>query len=105
MSYKGRKLYDIAYARSGDKGGNANIGVVAYKEEDYSLIDEVLTEESVAEYFHTLNVKKVIKYRLPNLRAFNFVLYGVLGQGGTGLLRVDSQGKALGQALLEMDIL
>jgi hypothetical protein len=104
MTNNPRKLYDIAYARSGDKGGNANIGVIAYKEEDYELILSSLTEERVAKYFDSLGITEVIKYPMPNLWAINFVLIGVLGQGGTGLLRIDAQGKALGQAILEMTI-
>ncbi len=104
MRTKTPKLYDIAYARSGDKGGNANIGVIAYKEEDYDLILAILTEEKVAKYFAPLGVKEVIRYPMPNLWAINFVLVGILGQGGTGLLRIDAQGKALGQALLELEI-
>lgn len=103
MSEK-KKLYDIAYARSGDKGGNANIGVIAYKEKDYELLLSHLTEEKVRDYFKTLGVSEVIRYPMPNLWAVNFVLVGILGQGGTGLLRIDAQGKALGQALLEMEI-
>lgn len=99
-----RTLHDIAYARSGDKGGNANIGVIAYKEEDYALLLSTLTEKKVAEYFSPLGVETVIRYPMPNLWAINFVLIGALGQGGTGLLRIDAQGKALGQALLEMEI-
>lgn len=104
MKEKRETLYDIAYARSGDKGGNANIGVIAYREEEYPLIDRLLTEERVLDYFRKTGVKKVIKYRLPNLLALNFVLIGALGKGGGSLLRIDQQGKALGQALLEMKL-
>lgn len=104
MTTETPKLYDIAYARSGDKGGNANIGVIAYKEEYYDLLLSTLTEERVARYFSPLGVKKVIRYPMPNLWAINFILVGILGQGGTGLLRIDAQGKALGQALLEMEL-
>lgn len=104
---KGKKrgrLYDIAYARSGDKGGNANIGVIAYREEHYGAIDKLLTEERVFSYFFATGVERVIKYRLPNLLALNFILVGALGRGGGSLLRVDAQGKAFGQALLEMEL-
>ncbi|MEM1282823.1 MAG: hypothetical protein AAGG81_04640, partial [Chlamydiota bacterium] len=98
MTTENIKLYDIAYARSGDKGGNANIGVIAYKQKDYDLLLANLTEEKVADYFASLGVKKVLRYPLPNLWAINFVLIGILQEGGTGLLRIDAQGKALGQA-------
>lgn len=98
------KLYEIAYARSGDKGDNANIGVIAYNEEGYNTLVECLTASKVYNYFEALGVKEVKRYLLPNLHAVNFVLYGVLGGGGSESLRLDSQGKALGQALLEMDV-
>lgn len=99
-----RKLRDIAYARSGDKGSSANVGVIAKTTEDYVFLKEHLTEECVQAYFLPLGVQKTVRYELPNLEAFNFVLYGILQGGGSRSLRVDSQGKALGQILLELDL-
>jgi len=98
------QLKEIAHARSGDKGSNVNIGVIALQEKDYSRLMELLTEEKVARYFLALKPKKVIRYELPNLNALNFVLEGVLEGGGSLNLRIDAQGKALGQALLEMEV-
>lgn len=98
------KLKKIAHARSGDKGSNVNIGVIAREEKDYPHLLELLTEEKVRSYFLALNPKKVIRYELPNLHALNFVLEGVLDGGASLNLRTDAQGKALGQALLEMEI-
>lgn len=98
------QLKEIAHARSGDKGSNVNIGVIALQEKDYSRLVELLTEEVVKSYFSALKPKKVIRYELPNLNALNFVLEGVLEGGGSLNLRIDAQGKALGQALLEMEI-
>ena len=92
------RLTDLAYARSGDKGTGANIGVVARTPEDYDTLVEELTAERVGEYFGSMGVLEVIRYELPNLRALNFVVKGILSRP----LRVDAQGKALGQALLEM---
>lgn len=97
-------LRTIAYARSGDKGNSSNIGIIAHDQESYKLIENYLTEERVAEYFYLLCPKKVTRYALPNLLAFNFVLEGVLGEGGSRSLRLDAQGKGLGQLLLEMPI-
>ena len=97
-------LREIAHARSGDKGNNANIGVIAYDADGYLLIKSELTAEKVAAFFHALNVKRVIRYELPNLLALNFILEGVLDGGGSRSLRTDAQGKALGQAILEMKI-
>ncbi len=98
------KLKKIAYARSGDKGISANIGVIARNSNNYKLLKEVLTKDKVEDFFKPLGVKKVIRYELDNLEALNFLLIGVLDGGGSRSLRIDSQGKALGTALLEMNI-
>lgn len=98
-------LRSIAYARSGDKGSSSNIGLIAYTAEGYKFLLEHVTAEAVAEFFLPLGATKVERYELPNLLAMNFILTGALGGGGSLSLRVDSQGKALGQALLEMPIL
>src|SRR5215510_2631681 len=98
------RLGDIAHARSGDKGSSANIGVIAYTTTGYSFLQHALTEECVAEYFKPLGPTKVTRYELPNLEALNFLLEGILAGGGSRSLRVDAQGKALGQAILEMEL-
>jgi hypothetical protein len=97
-----RQLKEIAYARSGDKGVNANIGVIARKIEDYEVLKREVTKEKVESFFKPLGVKRVVRYELDNLHALNFVLYDVLDGGGSQSLRIDSQGKALGTAILEM---
>jgi len=97
-------LFDIAYARSGDKGAHVNIGVIAYNKEGFHFIDSLLNEELIKEYFSGLGIVEVEKYPMENLWAINFVLKKALGKGGSSSLRLDSQGKALGQALLEMPI-
>lgn len=98
------KLSEIAYARSGDKGAHANIGLIAYNEKNYAFLQKHITAEKVEAYFKPLGLKSVVRYELPNLWALNFVLFHVLEGGGSLSLRSDSQGKALGQALLEMEI-
>lgn len=98
------RLGEIAVARSGDKGSGANIGVIARRAEDYDLLRERMTEERVEQYFAAMGAGRVTRYELPNLGALNFVLPGVLAGGGSRSLRIDAQGKALGQALLEMEI-
>lgn len=99
-----RQLKTLAYARSGDKGSSSNIGILAYTQEGYDFLKEFLTAERVNAYFKPLEVLSTTRYELPNLLAFNFVLKGVLKEGGSRSLRFDSQGKALGQALLEMEL-
>ncbi|MFQ5729179.1 MAG: hypothetical protein ACE5GN_02320 [Waddliaceae bacterium] len=97
-------LREIAYARSGDKGNNANIGVIAYCKEGYEFLKDHLTGEEVGYFFRHLGVVETIRYELPNIGALNFILKGALNGGGSRSLRVDAQGKALGQALLEMEL-
>lgn len=104
MEVKRVPLRMIAYARSGDKGSNANIGVIAYTENGYRFLMEHLTEKKVKDYFKRLPITNVKKYALANLWAVNLVLEGVLGVGGSRSLRSDAQGKSLGQAILEMPL-
>lgn len=99
-----RRLNDIAYGRSGDKGNSANIGIAARDPKDYELLCEILTEERVATHFDDLCSGKVTRYELPNLSALNFVLEGILDGGGTVSLRSDAQGKVLAASLLYMEI-
>jgi hypothetical protein len=93
------KLYDLAHARSGDKGSGANVGVIARDAAAYAVLREHLTAARVEAFFKPLGVGSVTRYELPNLQAFNFLLPQVLDP-----LRTDAQGKALGQALLELEL-
>lgn len=100
-------LVDIAHARSGDKGNHSNIGVIARQPEYLPWIRAALTESAVAEYMqHVLDKdkSKVIRYELPGLNALNFMLENALGGGGIASLRIDPQGKAFAQQLLDMPV-
>lgn len=100
-------LIEIAHARSGDKGNHSNIGVIARKADYLPWIRAALTEQSVASYMqHVLNAEKgrVIRYELPGLNALNFMLENALGGGGVASLRIDPQGKAFAQQLLDMPV-
>jgi hypothetical protein len=98
------RLIDIAYARSGDKGSSANIGVIAYTEEGFNFLEQYLTEETVSDFLRPLGPKEITRYPLPKLWAFNFLIEGILAGGGSRSLRLDNQGKTLGQALLQLPI-
>jgi len=98
------KLGDIAHARSGDKGSHANIGVIALNKEAYLFLLETLTAEKVESFLQGLHPQSTVRFELPNLYAFNFVLYGILDGGAAHSLRTDSQGKTLGQALLQLPL-
>ncbi|WP_284090097.1 acyclic terpene utilization AtuA family protein [Acinetobacter pittii] len=100
-------LIEIAHARSGDKGNHSNIGVIARKADYLPWIRAALTEEAVASYMqHVLDAEKgrVIRYELPGLNALNFILENALGGGGVASLRIDPQGKAFAQQLLDMPV-
>jgi hypothetical protein len=97
-------LRELAHARSGDKGSSANIGVIAYTPDGYLFLQKYLTTERVQEYFKPLGVTSAKRFELPNLKALNFLLHNALAEGGSRSLRIDSQGKALGQAILQMSI-
>lgn len=98
------QLREIAHARSGDKGDDANIGLIAYKPELYPVLVVQVTAERVKEHFRELCRGPVERYELPNLHALNFVLHQALDGGGTVSLRTDAQGKTLSAALLRMEI-
>lgn len=98
------KLHQLATARSGDKGNHANIGVVARDAAAYGILLRELTAERVAEFFAGLGATKVERFELPNVEALNFVLYNALAGGASRSLRIDTQGKLLGSAILEMTL-
>jgi len=97
---KQQRLVDICYARSGDKGDSANIGLVARNQKAYEWIKENVTAELVRSLFDGICSGTVERFELDNLRGLNFLLHSSLGGGGTVSLRIDPQGKTLAHALL-----
>jgi hypothetical protein len=97
-------LYNLAHARSGDKGDRCNIGVIARRPEYYPLLVRELTAERVKAYFGAWCRGPVERHQLDNLESLNFVLNGALDGGGLASLRLDAQGKSYGFALLRMEI-
>lgn len=97
-------LGELAHARSGDKGNHANIGVVAYTREGYAHLHQHLSAERVAEFFAALEPSRVERFELPNLWSLNFLLYDCLAGGASRSLRIDTQGKLLGTAILELQL-
>ena len=99
-----KRLVDIAYARSGDKGDTANVGLVARNPKHYAALVREVTKERVQAHFKGLITGEVERFELPNLHALNFLLHGALGGGGTLSLKTDAQGKTMSTALLRMEI-
>jgi hypothetical protein len=98
------KLSDLAHTRSGDKGNHANIGVVANDAAAFDHLHRHLTAERVGAYFRGLGVSRVERFELPRIGALNFVLYNALAGGASRSLRIDTQGKLLGTAILELEL-
>jgi hypothetical protein len=89
----------VAGARSGDKGGNANLGVWARTDAGYAWLAGFLTVARLKELLPETAPLPVERYELPNLRAVNFVIAGLLGEGVAASTRLDPQAKSLGEWL------
>ncbi|MBX9990125.1 acyclic terpene utilization AtuA family protein [Phreatobacter oligotrophus] len=94
-------LVELAVGRSGDKGNLANIGIIARRPQDLPAIRAALTEEAVARWFRQTGVTRVERFDLPGIHGLNFVLHDCLGGGGVSSLRIDPQGKAFAQMLMD----
>ena len=97
-------LLQIAHGRSGDKGDTSNVCVFARKPEYYDIIKREVTVEKVREYFGDMVKGNIIRYDVPSLDGFNFVMYHALGGGATHSLRLDTLGKSMGSAFMRMKI-
>ncbi len=92
-------LGTIAGARSGDKGGSANVGVWVRTDEQWRWLAHTLTVDKLRELLPETADLPVTRHLLPNLRAVNFVIEGILGQGVAYQARFDPQAKGLGEWL------
>lgn len=97
-------LKDVAHARSGDKGNTVNIGLFASDEDVYHLLATHVTAEQVKKHFQGLVEGEVIRYEVPAISAFNFILKDALNGGGSASIRVDNLGKCFSSNLLRMEI-
>lgn len=97
-------LINLAYARSGDKGDHANIGIIARRAEYLPYIRKALSIEIVAKYFAHVLKGEVERWDVPGINGLNFLLKNSLGGGGMASLNVDPQGKAYAQQLLDIMI-
>lgn len=99
-----RPLIDLAWARSGDKGNAANIGVIARNPAYLPWIWAALTPQVVAEAFAPYLDGAVERFSVPGIHAMNLLLHDVLGGGGMASLRNDPQGKGFAQILLTLPV-
>lgn len=98
------KLRALAHTRTGDKGNICNLGVIAYRIEDYPLLVQQLTAEAVSRVYAGTVKGPVVRYELPAIGALNFVMHDALGGGVSRTLRLDNYGKALSSAILDFEI-
>lgn len=85
--------------RSGDKGGNANLGIWGKTAASYAFLNAFLTTDKLKELLTDMQEYEIERYELPNLFALNFYIKGVLGEGVAASLRLDPQAKTLGEYL------
>ena len=104
MSKATVKLRDVVNARAGDKGNRLNVAVVCRDPRHYADVARTLTAERVTEIFASRRPTKVVRYDLPKLAAFNFVLDDVLEGGVNSSLGLDGHGKSLSFLLLDAAI-
>jgi hypothetical protein len=97
-------LVRLAYARSGDKGDDSNIGVIARQPDYLPAIRTALTADAVAGWFAHLVEGPVERFDWPGIHGLNFLLHNALGGGGIASLRNDPQGKAFAQMLLDFPV-
>lgn len=98
------QLREIAFARSGDKGDTANVGLIAFRSSLYPILVREVTAERVKKHFEGVCHGEVERFELPNLHALNFLLHESLGGGGTISLMLDAQGKTFSTALLRLEV-
>ena len=97
-------LVRLAWARSGDKGNLANVGVIARRPEWLPLLWERLTPERVKAYLGHVMLGEVERFHLPGIGAINFLLHEALAGGGPASPRLDPLGKGMAQMLLDMPV-
>lgn len=98
------KLFDIAHSRAGDKGNTLMLSLIPYDQKDYEILLSKVTAEKVKAHLSEIVQGEIIRYELPNISSMLFVCYHALSGGVTTSLALDTHGKSLSYALLQMDI-
>ncbi len=93
-------LGSVAYARSGDKGGNSNVGVWAAQEKAWPWLRQTLSTGTLRRLLPQAEGLEIVRHEFPHLRAVHFIVRGLLGCGGSTNLQADQVGKAVGEFLL-----
>jgi hypothetical protein len=99
-----KKLHTIASSRAGDKGNVSMLSLIPYEESDYEMLCQKVTVEKVQNHLKDIVSGEIIRYELPNISSLLFVCNDALMGGVTTSLSMDTHGKSLSFALLEMEI-
>jgi hypothetical protein len=94
----------VAHSRTGDKGNTLILSLIPYNEKDYELLCNLVTADKVKEHFKEIIYGEIVRYELPNISALQFVCQQALAGEITTSLVVDTHGKTLSYALLEIEI-
>ena len=97
-------LREVAHARSGEKGNDSNVSVIAYRLEDYEVLLKQVTVEAVKALYGPITRGAITRYEVPRIGALNFVLRDVLEGGRSRTLAFDESGKALSSLILNMPV-
>jgi len=97
-------LHRVAHSRAGDKGNRVNLSLIPYDPALYPVLAEQVTEARVLELFRHRGATSVVRYDLPLLHAFNFVVDDVLEGGVNTALNLDGHGKSHSFRLLALDV-
>jgi len=98
------RLYDLAHCRTGDKGDTLIVSLFAYKDSDYPLLRDRVTATALSVHLQGIVAGGIKRYELPNVSGLQFVCQRALAGGVTTALTLDTHGKALSYAVLEMTI-
>jgi hypothetical protein len=96
------RLREFCHSRTGDKGNDLTLSLIAYDPRHYDLIRSNVTIDRVGDYFGRTVQGRIERFELPNIGALNFFLHGALGGGCTKTLRRDLHGKAMSGVFLDM---
>lgn len=97
-------LHAVAHSRAGDKGNRGSLSLMPYDPALYPLLAEQVTEERVLALFAHRGATRCVRYDLPLIHAFNFVIDDVLEGGVNGSLNLDGHGKSLSFRLLSLTV-
>lgn len=98
------RLHEVAHARAGDKGEVTTISLFPYDPAHHDVLDAQVTAEVVAERFAEVVRGEVVRYDVPGVGGFNFVLHGTRPGGVAAALEIDPHGKSLAFALLDLEV-